>query len=621
MANIVELVIRGNDQTTRAITSSVQGLKGMESVVDSIGRSLAGLVSVGALANLARSAIQLGSDLDDASKKFGVSASELSKLQYVAKLSGVQFEDLGGAFKFMAKSIAEAENPTSDAAIAFKAMGISMSELKSLSPNEIFMRLADAFAGMEDGANKTALAMAIFGRSGANILPVLSEGAAGIARLKDEAKAMGVALSEDQIKKLDDYGDTIDKIGMAAKSTAGMLLVDLVDGIKGVWAEIEKHGPAIEAFYVRIFGGELSPGSRGIKQGKIADILVSNPDAQKKAAPNIEAIKKAAAEETKTREEGAKRILKLLGAQSEALASFYGDATELAKIAADEDIKGFEERQKLEADWMKIHAANVAKQGEIDHEALAAEMGIGGGPAAPFLFDDAMQAAQAYGNVSLAIQTMNSDLGATQTTLAENQSWIALYQQAWMDANLAIADSAASLYGGMQNWISSSLQGLITGTMAVMDVLKNLGKMMLSIITEYVAKWLVSRLFMAAMGKTFQAAEIAAAITTGTAVAAAWAPAAALVEIATLGSASVAAAAGLASTVALAQALAVPKLAEGGIVNRPTLALIGEKGPEAVVPLSGGGAGQSIILQLDGEVLAQWFHKAGRTGTLRLVPA
>src|SRR3990167_4073897 len=384
------------------------------------------------------------------------------------------------------------------------------------------MRLADAFAGMEDGANKTALAMAIFGRSGANILPVLSEGAAGIARLKDEAKAMGVALSEDQIKKLDDYGDTIDKIGMAAKSTAGMLLVDLVDGIKGVWAEIEKHGPAIEAFYVRIFGGELSPGSRGIKQGKIADILVSNPDAQKKAAPHLEAI---------------------------------------------------------------------------------------------------MQAAQAYGNVSLAIQTMNSDLGATQTTLAENQSWIALYQQAWMDANLAIADSAASLYGGMQNWISSSLQGLITGTMAVMDVLKNLGKMMLSIITEYVAKWLVSRLFMAAMGKTFQAAEIAAAITTGTAVAAAWAPAAALVEIATLGSASVAAAAGLASTVALAQALAVPKLAEGGIVNRPTLALIGEKGPEAVVPLSGGGAGQSIILQLDGEVLAQWFHKAGRTGTLRLVPA
>src|SRR3990167_9582323 len=475
------------------------------------------------------------------------------------------------------------------------------------------MRLADAFAGMEDGANKTALAMAIFGRSGANILPVLSEGAAGIARLKDEAKAMGVALSEDQIKKLDDYGDTIDKIGMAAKSTAGMLLVDLVDGIKGVWAEIEKHGPAIEAFYVRIFGGELSPGSRGIKQGKIADILVSNPDAQKKAAPNIEAIKKAAAEETKTREEGAKRILKLLGAQSEALASFYGDATELAKIAADEDIKGFEERQKLEADWMKIHAANVAKQGEIDHEALAAEMGIGGGPAAPFLFDDAMQAAQAYGNVSLAIQTMNSDLGATQTTLAENQSW--------MDANLAIADSAASLYGGMQNWISSSLQGLITGTMAVMDVLKNLGKMMLSIITEYVAKWLVSRLFMAAMGKTFQAAEIAAAITTGTAVAAAWAPAAALVEIATLGSASVAAAAGVAATGAPAPAPAGPKLAEGGIVNRPTLALIGEKGPEAVVPLSGGGAGQSIILQLDGEVLAQWFHKAGRTGTLRLVPA
>ena len=35
----------------------------------------------------------------------------------------------------------------------------------------------------------------------------------------------------------------------------------------------------------------------------------------------------------------------------------------------------------------------------------------------------------------------------------------------------------------------------------------------------------------------------------------------------------------------------IPKLAKGGIVNSPTLAMIGEAGPEAVVPLSGNNAG------------------------------
>jgi phage-related minor tail protein len=35
-------------------------------------------------------------------------------------------------------------------------------------------------------------------------------------------------------------------------------------------------------------------------------------------------------------------------------------------------------------------------------------------------------------------------------------------------------------------------------------------------------------------------------------------------------------------------------MAEGGIVTRPTLAVIGEAGPEAVIPLGRGGAGTSI---------------------------
>jgi hypothetical protein len=44
----------------------------------------------------------------------------------------------------------------------------------------------------------------------------------------------------------------------------------------------------------------------------------------------------------------------------------------------------------------------------------------------------------------------------------------------------------------------------------------------------------------------------------------------------------------------------IPRLAKGGIVTQPTLALIGEAGPEAVVPLSrGGGFGQGITINID----------------------
>ena len=49
----------------------------------------------------------------------------------------------------------------------------------------------------------------------------------------------------------------------------------------------------------------------------------------------------------------------------------------------------------------------------------------------------------------------------------------------------------------------------------------------------------------------------------------------------------------------------IPRLAKGGIVNRPTLAMLGEQGPEAVVPLGrgrGGGAGMTVNLVINGDV-------------------
>ena len=46
----------------------------------------------------------------------------------------------------------------------------------------------------------------------------------------------------------------------------------------------------------------------------------------------------------------------------------------------------------------------------------------------------------------------------------------------------------------------------------------------------------------------------------------------------------------------------IPELAKGGIVNRPTLAMIGEKGPEAVVPL-GRGMGMTVNITIQGDVL------------------
>jgi hypothetical protein len=50
----------------------------------------------------------------------------------------------------------------------------------------------------------------------------------------------------------------------------------------------------------------------------------------------------------------------------------------------------------------------------------------------------------------------------------------------------------------------------------------------------------------------------------------------------------------------------IPLLAEGGIVNKPTLAMIGEAGPEAVIPLSRGGMGGiNVVVNVQGSVVQE----------------
>jgi Lambda phage tail tape-measure protein (Tape_meas_lam_C) len=221
--------------------------------------------------------------------------------------------------------------------------------------------LANRFSKLEDGANKTALAMAIFGRAGANILPVMKDGAEGIKKLREEAVKSGVALSEKEIKKLDDYGDAIDRAGMIAKSTAGRIAIDLVGAIESLWKKVEEYGPKLELFFARMFGGEADvaytlaknapkpPPKPGVAGPPKEDAKSLEAAKAARAAAKVE-MTKAAAEKKKLEEEGLKHALKLLEEQSEGLALFYGDATKLAEIAADEDIKRGEKAIKTMKD-------------------------------------------------------------------------------------------------------------------------------------------------------------------------------------------------------------------------------------------------------------------------------
>ncbi len=120
-------------------------------------------------------AIQLAGDLDDLAEKTGGTVETLSGLASVARLSGTDLDSLGVSLQRLSRAVVDAQNGGKQTAGAFKALGLSIEQLRGLAPDEVFLRLAEQLNQYRDGVEKTTIAQVLMGRSGANMLTVVKD--------------------------------------------------------------------------------------------------------------------------------------------------------------------------------------------------------------------------------------------------------------------------------------------------------------------------------------------------------------------------------------------------------------------------------------------------------------
>lgn len=188
-------------------------------------------VAGAAVAVAVKGAIDEADKLGKSAQKWGVPIEELSRLKHAADLSGVGFEELGKAVGKLSKNMSEvAGGATNTAAHAFTALGISVKNtdgsLKSSS--QVMAELAGKFERFEDGAGKTALAIALFGKAGADMIPLLNSGAAGMRNLMNEADQLGIVIDEKTAKAAEAFNDNLTRLGkvkdgIILKITAGLV--------------------------------------------------------------------------------------------------------------------------------------------------------------------------------------------------------------------------------------------------------------------------------------------------------------------------------------------------------------------------------------------------------------
>ena len=193
-----------------------------------------------------RAAINFADEMAKTSQRIGLTTEALSKLQYAAKLSDVSLSDLRVGLSQLARNM----DMNSD---AFERLGVTIrNQDGSLRDTEaVFTDLVQRFSMMQDGAQKTALAMEIFGRSGANMIPLLNAGAAGLKAMTDQADQFGLTVSTKAGKQAEQFNDNLTRLfsiiqGVVNKITSAMLpalvsfsdkLVDIATSMSNSLAE------------------------------------------------------------------------------------------------------------------------------------------------------------------------------------------------------------------------------------------------------------------------------------------------------------------------------------------------------------------------------------------------
>jgi hypothetical protein len=201
--------------------SSAQG--SLSKFAGGLGKGLAAVgaaaIAAGAAIGIAvKNAIDEADNLGKMAQSFGVPIEELSRLKHAADLSGVGIEDLGKSVGRLSKAMVEtAGGGVGPATQAFTALGISVKNTDGTlkSSGGVMTELAGKFENMEDGAGKTALAMALFGKQGASLIPLLNAGADGLREMMEEADALGIVIDGRTAKSAEAFNDNLTRLGKA----------------------------------------------------------------------------------------------------------------------------------------------------------------------------------------------------------------------------------------------------------------------------------------------------------------------------------------------------------------------------------------------------------------------
>ena len=210
------------------------------------------VAGVGIAANAIRDATDRMDDLSKAALRVSLPTEQFSGLVYAGKLADVEMSTLTTTLGRLTKAQADSLKSTSEQAKVFKALGISATDAEGnlRSSYDVLLDFADAFKRQEGSPEIVAAGMKIFGKSFADIIPLIKDGSDGLRSAAEEAEAFGQIVSTEAGQAAEAFNDNLSRLGMLASGLANAVAQELLpdmEKLSASWVEAAKDGDGLKS--------------------------------------------------------------------------------------------------------------------------------------------------------------------------------------------------------------------------------------------------------------------------------------------------------------------------------------------------------------------------------------
>jgi hypothetical protein len=227
------------EQNIQRLGNSMKGLQGNVQnaalSMKALGAAVAGSAVVAGFTGIIKKATEAGDQLFALQQKTGISAQSLIGIGNAAKLADVDIEVLGKGLTKLNIALANAGAGNKEAAQKFAGLGVSIKNATGqiLPADQVLKKLADRFADMPDGAGKAAAAVALFGKAGTALIPLLNEGAKSMEQFTYK-------ISDDFAARSDLFNDTITTMQIKANGFGLELTDAMLPALQSILDEFGK---------------------------------------------------------------------------------------------------------------------------------------------------------------------------------------------------------------------------------------------------------------------------------------------------------------------------------------------------------------------------------------------